>query len=225
MYWQDEGYLLSKINYSENSVIIEVLTLNHGKYKGIVYGGTSRKIKKYLQIGNQIFLIWKSKREDKIGYFTTELIRPVSPLFFDNKMKITCISSASSIMRIILPERQINKKIYTLYENLINNLQNDTFIFSYIFWEFNIIKELGFEVSLPSVKLNDKANSKNYHISINDKSFLIPEFLITKKISNASKEQIKQALFLNKFLILENFLDHNNFKLPLSRYLLEKYFL
>ena len=35
-------------------------------------------------------------------------------------------------------------------------------IFSYIFWEFNIIKELGFEVSLPSVKLNDKANSKNY---------------------------------------------------------------
>ena len=47
--WQDEGYLVSKKNYSENSIIIEVFTKNHGKRKGIVYGGTSRKIKNYLQ--------------------------------------------------------------------------------------------------------------------------------------------------------------------------------
>ena len=50
--WKDEGYLLSNNNYSENSVIIEVFTLNHGKCSGIVYGGTSRKIKNYLQLGN-----------------------------------------------------------------------------------------------------------------------------------------------------------------------------
>ena len=30
MYWKDEGYLLSKNNYSENSIIIETFTLNHG---------------------------------------------------------------------------------------------------------------------------------------------------------------------------------------------------
>ena len=50
MIWDDEGYLLSKVNYSENSVIINLLTLNHGRCSGIVYGGSSRKIKKYLQI-------------------------------------------------------------------------------------------------------------------------------------------------------------------------------
>ena len=44
MQWEDEGYLLSKINYSENSVIVDVFTLNHGKSSGIVYGGVSRKI-------------------------------------------------------------------------------------------------------------------------------------------------------------------------------------
>ena len=47
MYWNDEGYLLGKNNFDENSVIIEVFTLDHGKCSGIVYGGSSRKQKKY----------------------------------------------------------------------------------------------------------------------------------------------------------------------------------
>ena len=60
MYWQDEGYLLSKNNFDENSIIIETFTLNHGKYSGIVYGGASRKMKKIFQLGNKIFINLKS---------------------------------------------------------------------------------------------------------------------------------------------------------------------
>jgi len=40
MQWQDEGYLLSKSNFNENSIIIEVFTSKHGKCSGIVYGGS-----------------------------------------------------------------------------------------------------------------------------------------------------------------------------------------
>ena len=76
MYWKDEGYLLSKKNLSENSIIIEAFTLDHGKYSGVVYGGTSRKQKKYFQIGNKIMLNWNSKSENKIGYFNIEIIDP-----------------------------------------------------------------------------------------------------------------------------------------------------
>ncbi len=32
MYWKDEGYLLSKTNFDENSIIINAFTINHGKY-------------------------------------------------------------------------------------------------------------------------------------------------------------------------------------------------
>ena len=66
MHWNDEGFLLSKNKYSENSIIIEVLTLNHGRYTGIVYGGTSRKIKNYLQLGNKIHLDLKKKMKTKL---------------------------------------------------------------------------------------------------------------------------------------------------------------
>ena len=85
MYWEDEGYLLSKNNFNENSIIIEAFTLNHGKHAGIVYGGSSRKQKKIFQIGNKILLNWKSKSENKLGYFNTDLINPVSSLFLTTK--------------------------------------------------------------------------------------------------------------------------------------------
>ena len=83
MQWSDEGYLLSKNNFDENSIIIEAFTLNHGKCSGLVYGGASRKQKKIFQIGNKIFLNWKSRGENKSGYYTVELIKPISPSFFD----------------------------------------------------------------------------------------------------------------------------------------------
>ena len=112
MYWKDEGYLLSKNNFNENSIIIEAFTLEHGKYSGFVYGGSSRKQKRNFQIGNKILLNWKSKGENKIGYYNIEIIKAISPLFFNNKKKTIGIVSASSILKTLLPERQINKKIY-----------------------------------------------------------------------------------------------------------------
>ena len=54
-------------NFDENSLIIETFTFDHGKYSGIVYGGSSKKKKKIFQIGNKILLNWKSKSENKIN--------------------------------------------------------------------------------------------------------------------------------------------------------------
>ena len=45
MNWDDTGFLLSKNRYNENSLISEFYTKNHGKISGIVFGGTSKKIK------------------------------------------------------------------------------------------------------------------------------------------------------------------------------------
>jgi len=36
MQFEDKGYLLSKHNYNENSVISEIFTINHGKISGII---------------------------------------------------------------------------------------------------------------------------------------------------------------------------------------------
>ena len=45
MIWDDTGYLLSKSRYNENSLISEIYTKNHGKVSGIIFGGTSKRLK------------------------------------------------------------------------------------------------------------------------------------------------------------------------------------
>lgn len=222
MHWKDEGYLLSKINFDENSIIIETFTLNHGKYVGIVYGGSSKKQKKNFQIGNKILLNWKSKSENKIGYFNIELIKPVAPLFFDDKRKTICVLAASSILKILLPERQINKQIFFSFEKLINQLNYDDWIKSYIFWELSLIKELGFEINIFDRKrLNNRFNNI---IEINSKNLTIPNILLEQKKKNISHAEIKEALIFNKNLLMNNFIEPYNLRFPLSRNILEKYY-
>ena len=59
MIWDDTGFLLSKSRYNENSLISEFFTKNHGKISGIVFGGSSKRIRNYLQIGNQLHISQK----------------------------------------------------------------------------------------------------------------------------------------------------------------------
>ena len=87
MIWTDHGYLLSKNKFGENSLIVEFFTKDHGKVTGIIFGGTSKKIKNYLQIGNKIFVNFNSKTENKIGYFKVEINQALSPLYFDDQKK------------------------------------------------------------------------------------------------------------------------------------------
>lgn len=222
MFWNDEGYLLSKRNFDENSIIIDVFTLKHGKCSGIVYGGSSRKKKNLFQIGNKMYLTFKSKNENRIGYFNVELIKAISPIFFDNKKKSICILSASSILKILLPENQINKKIYNSLEKLLEYLNQDDWIKLYIFWELSLIKELGFEIN-GSIK-KELSSDKIRYVQINDKLFKIPEIILNKKIANISNLDVCNALAFNKNVIYEHFIIPNKLRFPLSRNILQKYF-
>ena len=113
MNWQDEGFILSKRKFRENAIILEVFTNQFGKVNGIVYGGTSRKIKNYLQLTNKIFIFYNSKNENKIGYFKTELVEAIAPKYFDNKNKILCLNSST---------RTRNKYFFASgFHNLISN--------------------------------------------------------------------------------------------------------
>ena len=174
MYWKDEGYLLSKNNFDENSIIIEVFTFLHGKYTGIVYGGSSRKQKKNFQIGNKLSLNWKSKNENKTGYFNVELLKPIAPLFFDDKKRTACILSATSILKILLPERETNKNIYNSFESMLNGLNFDNWINLYINWELSLIKELGFENVVKSHKNENIKKALSYNRNLLMENFIIP---------------------------------------------------
>ena len=128
MNWEDECYLLSKRKFRENANIINVFTQKKGKVSGIVYGGNSRKIRNYLQISNKLYVINNSKSENRISYFKTELIKAISPKYFNDKERTSAIISLCSLLNSLLPDSQPNKNIYKSFEKLIDSLSLDNWI-------------------------------------------------------------------------------------------------
>ena len=114
MIWDDLGFLLSKNRYSENSLIAEIFTRDHGKVSGIIFGGTSKKIKNYLQIGNQLFVNYNSKSESRSGFFKIEIQKVYSAHYFDDSNKLNCLSSAMNLIKLLTAEFQSNISIYDL---------------------------------------------------------------------------------------------------------------
>ena len=225
MIWEDECYLLSKRKFRENANIINIFTQKKGKIDGIVYGGTSRKVKNYLQISNKLFVSHTSKSENRIGYFKTELIKPISPIYFNDKQRTSALISVCSLLNILLPDSQPNKKIYDSFEKLINSMNLDNWIFLYIFFEINLIKELGYDTNL-SEHLNDIISDKDLlKIKIDDYIYEIPNYLIQKKIpKNFDNLIIRKSLQFTRQVMQNKFFIPNNLIFPKSRIILENYF-
>jgi len=201
MIWEDECYLLSKRKFRENANIINIFSQKKGKLDGIVYGGTSRKIRNYLQICNKLFVSHNSKSDNRIGYFKTELIKPITPLYFNDKERTSALISVCSLLNILLPDSQPNKKIYESFEKLINSIDLENWILLYIFFEINLIKIDGY-------------------------IYEIHHYLIQKKIpKNFSNLLIRKSLYFTRQVMLNKFFIPNNLVFPKSRVILENYFI
>jgi DNA repair protein RecO (recombination protein O) len=225
MNWQDEGYLLSKIKFRENANIINVFTNTRGKVSGIVYGGSSRKIRNILQISNKIFTIYSSKAENRLGYFKTELVEAISPKYFNDKKKTTALLSSSSILNLLLPESQPYKNLYISLDALFKTFDEDDWIIHYIYWELNLLKELGFDPYLNQFFDEIANDSKQKTIEIDNVKYQVPTFLLTKKKNeNVDFRQISTALSFTRNILTNKFFLPNNLLFPKSRIILENYF-
>ena len=218
MIWDDKGYLLSKNKYSENSIISEVFTKDHGKVSGIIFGGTSKKIKNYLQIGNKIHVNFNSKSENKLGYFKVEIQQALSPLYFDNQKKLSCITSAISLIKILTAENQKNINIYELIKDFYLLLDKDNWIKRYIFWELELFRVLGYDLELKNLVDKEVVGDKLQYISkSNTNKKIIPNFLIEKNEEPVDLTNLKKGLFLIGDYLEKTILRPNNLSQPISR--------
>ena len=218
MIWDDKGYLLSKNKYSENSIISEVFTKDHGKVSGIIFGGTSKKIKNYLQIGNKIHVNFNSKNDNKLGYFKVEIQQALSPLYFDNQKKLSCITSAMNLIKILTAENQKNINIYELIKDFYLLLDKDNWIKRYIFWELELFRVLGYDLELKNLVDKEFVGDKLQYISkSNTNKKIIPNFLIEKNEEPVDLTNLKKGLFLIGDYLEKTILKPNNISQPISR--------
>jgi hypothetical protein len=166
-----------------------------------------------------------SKNENRIGYFKTELIKPISPLYFNDKERTSALISVCTLLNILLPDSQPNKKIYVSFEKLINSINLENWIFLYIFFELNLIKELGYDTNLVEHFKNVKDDKDFLKIKIDGYIYEIPNYLIEKKIPvNFTNLLIRKSLYFTRHVMQNKFFIPNNLAFPKSRVILENYF-
>tara|TARA_B110000003_G_C16596372_1_gene513846 strand:- start:187 stop:867 length:681 start_codon:yes stop_codon:yes gene_type:complete len=218
MNWIDEGFLISKNRYNENSLIAEFYTKERGKVSGIIFGGTSKKIKNYLQIGNKLHINYNSKSENKIGYFKIEILNAFSPLYFDHKQKLSCITSSMNLIKILTVELQSNINVYDLINKLFYILKDSDWLKRYIFWELELLKLLGYDLELENLVEKDVVENKTvyYAISSTEKKY-VPNFLIDKNIEVKDVKTLLNGLKLVSDYLDKTILKPNNLNYPSSR--------
>ena len=220
MNWSDEGFLIGKTRYNENSLIAELFTKDKGKISGIIFGGTSKKIKNYLQVGNKLHVNYNSKNENKIGYFKIEILNAYTPLYFDHKQKLSCITSAMNLIKILTAEAQSNDKVYFIIQNLFLILKEKDWLKKYIFWELELLKILGYDLSLENLVEKDLEGNKTvyYANSLNEKKY-VPNFLIERDIEVNDLGTLLNGLKLVGDYLDKTILRPNNLNYPNSRLL------
>ena len=218
MNWDDSGYLISKNRYSENSIIAEIFTENYGKISGIIFGGTSKKIKNYLQIGNKIYVNYNTKNINKIGYFKIEILKALTPLYFDHNQKLSCVSSAMNLIKLLTAEAQSNKEIFNLITNFFRILNLDSWIKEYIFWELELFKLLGYDLELKKMVKKEIIDKQvNYYVSSSTEKKIVPNFLIEDNNNDVDLKNLLKGLKLLSDYLEKSILKPNHLNLPSSR--------
>ena len=218
MIWSDYGYLLSKNKFGENSIIAEFFTENHGKISGIIYGATSKKIRNYLQLGNKFHINYNSKNENKLGYLKIEIEKILTPLFFEDKKKLSCIVSSMSLIKLLTVDNQSNINIYKFINNFYNFLEDSNWINKFIFWELELLKLVGYDLELKNIVNEEVVDDKKlYFVSNNNEKKYIPNFLIEKDYNVLDLNQILNGLKLISDYLDKSILRPNNISHPKPR--------
>jgi DNA repair protein RecO (recombination protein O) len=148
MNWSDEGIILSVRPHGETAAIIEVLTREHGRHAGLVYGGRSRRLRPVLQIGNHANVTWKGRLAEHLGYMTVELRKGYAASAMEDALALAGLASICALARL-LPERDPHPNLYEITLFVLGFLR-DAAVWPalYVRWEVALLAELGFGLDL-----------------------------------------------------------------------------
>jgi DNA repair protein RecO (recombination protein O) len=218
MNWKDTGYLLSKNLYNENSIIAEIFTKGHGKVSAIIFGATSKKIKKYLQIGNKLHLNFNSKNDNRLGHFGIEIEEVITPFFFDDNQKLACIISAMNLVKILTVELQENLDIFNVINNFFLILKKNSWLKDFVFWELQLLKLLGYDLELKNlVEVEIVDGQKKYFVKRNNEKKFVPNFLLEFENAQIDNVNVIDGLKLVGDYLEKSILKPNNISFPISR--------
>ena len=148
MNWSDEGIVLSARKQGENSVIVTLMTAEHGRHAGLVRGGAGRRARGLYEAGNFVTADWRARLEEHLGTYSCELLKSNAALVLDDPLRLSGLSSACAVTERALPEREPHPDHYRGLSGLLAAIEEDNWVQRYVLWELRILTDLGFGLDL-----------------------------------------------------------------------------
>lgn len=232
--WQDSGIILSVRGHGETGGLVSILTRDHGRAMGYVYGATSTKMRGVLEPGNLVSIDWKAKSHDQLGTFTLELEKSIAADVMDDAAKLTAMQAACVLADKTMPEREKHTGMYEGTKALMGSFATDIWAPTYIYWELGLLRELGFGLDLSKCAATGAVDNLIYvspksgcAVSAaageiyKEKLLAMPAFL---RGEGFEESDILNGLKLTGHFLLHRVFSQSNANLPESRLRLEEKF-
>ena len=219
MNFKDQGIILSIRKYSEYSLIIKILSHNHGICCGFVpFAHKSVKNSYLYQIGNLTEFTWRAKSMDSLGSFKIELIKSFLAEILSSHLKLKCLTNIVDIIEDNILEKEPHQELFISFLDLLNNLKqkDNIFLGNYIKLEIELLQILGYGIDLSKCAATGQKNnlyfvspksgravSKEAGEKYHNKLLKLPQFLIKKNLDsvNINKDDLLNGLRLSGFFI------------------------
>ncbi len=150
MDWQDQGFVLVARRHGESDAILTVLTRDHGRHLGIVKGGSGRRQRAVVEIGNAVTAHWHARLSEHLGRFQVELSQPHAALCMADPGRLAALSAACATLDAALPEREPHEDVFDDFAALAEQLSRQAVDWptQYVRWEARLLSSLGFGLDL-----------------------------------------------------------------------------
>src|SRR5258708_687934 len=144
MEWRDEGLILGVKRHGETSIILELMTQAHGRHRGLVRGGASRRLRPILQPGNSVTASWRARLDDQLGNFAVEGTVLRAAEVMTQAAALEAVNLLGALLRL-LPERDPHPSLYEAALVLADRLTDSSLAPALLVrFELGILAELGF---------------------------------------------------------------------------------
>jgi DNA repair protein RecO (recombination protein O) len=148
MQWTDKGIVLGVRRHGEASVILELMTREHGRHLGLVRGGAGARMRPILQPGNHVDATWRARLDEHLGNYTVEGLDLPAASFLGSAHTVYGVTHLGALCRL-LPERDPHPEIHAVLADIIARLSDiRAAARDIICFELRMLSELGFGLDL-----------------------------------------------------------------------------
>ncbi len=143
MQWTDEGIVLGVKRHGETSVILELMTREHGRHLGLVRGGVGTRLRGVLQPGNALGATWRARLDEHLGHYTVEAINLRAARFLPAAHAVHGVTHLAALCRL-LAEREPHAALHAALDAILDHLDDPHLAAPMIArFELNFLAELG----------------------------------------------------------------------------------